>query len=151
RWHLVGHLQRNKIERTLPLVHLIHSADSSRLLTALEQEAEKRGQAVDVLLEVNASREASKQGFAPEEVPALVPRLAGLERGGGVGLRTRAALEEDRERGRPTFRALGARRARLRGELGPPHRPEELSMGMTNDFEVAVEEGATLVRIGTAL
>src|SRR5262249_31013082 len=124
RWHLVGHLQRNKIERTLPLVHLIHSADSPRLLTALEQEAEKRGQAVDVLLEVNASREASKQGFAPEEVPALVPRLAGLKRVRVVGLMTMAAFEADPERCRPTFQALRVLRDRLRGELGLPHRPE---------------------------
>jgi pyridoxal phosphate enzyme (YggS family) len=151
RWHLVGHLQRNKVERTLPLVHLIHSADSMRLLATLDQEAAKRARPVDVLLEVNASGEASKHGFAPEEVPALVPQLAGLRQVRVLGLMTMAAFEEDPERCRPTFAMLGALRDRLRGELGPPHRLEHLSMGMTNDFEVAIEEGATLVRIGTAL
>jgi pyridoxal phosphate enzyme (YggS family) len=151
RWHLVGHLQRNKIERTLPLVHLIHSADSLRLLDALEQEADKRGRPLDVLLEVNASREASKGGFSPEEVPALVPRLAELRQVRVRGLMTMAAFEEDPQCCRPTFAALRELRDRLRGELGPPHRVEYLSMGMTNDFEVAIEEGATLVRIGTGL
>ena len=78
RWHLIGHLQRNKAERTLPLVHLIHSVDSFRLLTALEQECAKLGRPVDVLLEVNASREPNKHGFAPEELSGLASSLAGL-------------------------------------------------------------------------
>jgi hypothetical protein len=144
-WHLVGHLQRNKIERTLPLVQWVHSVDSLRLLDALEQEAAKQGRPVRVLLEVNASGEASKHGFAPEELPGLRPRLAELRHVHVSGLMTMAALEDDPERCRPTFRLL----RQLRDRLGPELR--ELSMGMTNDFEVAVEEGATLVRIGTAL
>jgi pyridoxal phosphate enzyme (YggS family) len=151
RWHLVGHLQRNKVERTLPLVHLIHSADSARLLAALDQEASNRARPVDVLLEVNASGEASKHGLAPEEVPALVPQIAGLRQVRVLGLMTLAAFEEDPERCRPTFAQLRDLRDRLRDELGPPHRLEHLSMGMSNDFEVAIAEGATLVRIGTAL
>jgi pyridoxal phosphate enzyme (YggS family) len=151
RWHLIGHLQRNKIERTLPLVHLIHSADSLRLLAALDQEASKRARPVEVLLEINASQEVSKGGFALEEVPGLVSQLAGLRQVRILGLMTMAAFEEDAERCRPTFAQLRQLRDRLRDELGPPHRVEQLSMGMTNDFEVAIEEGATLVRIGTAL
>jgi hypothetical protein len=151
RWHLIGHLQRNKIERTLPLVHLIHSVDSLRLLLALEVEAGRRGQPVPVLLEVNASGEASKGGFAPAEVPGLVPRISELQHVQVRGLMTMAALEDDPERCRPTFAALRELRERLAVELGPPHRLEQLSMGMSNDFEVAIEEGATLVRIGTAL
>jgi pyridoxal phosphate enzyme (YggS family) len=150
-WHLIGHLQRNKIERTLPLVRLIHSADSPRLLTALEQEAARQGLTVPVLLEVNAGREASKGGFSPEEVPGLVPQLAALRHVHVRGLMTMAAFAEDPERCRPTFAALRALRDQLRGQLGPPHALEHLSMGMSNDFEVAVEEGATLVRVGTAL
>src|SRR5262245_11856843 len=78
RWHLIGHLQRNKVERTLSLVHLIHSVDSLRLLTAIEEEAARQSRAVDVLLEVNASREASKHGFAPDEVAALAPQINAL-------------------------------------------------------------------------
>jgi pyridoxal phosphate enzyme (YggS family) len=151
RWHLVGHLQRNKIERTLPLVHLIHSVDSLRLLTALEQEAGKGGRPVDALLEVNASREANKHGFTPEELPGLVSQVAALQYVRVHGLMTMAAFEENPERCRPTFALLRELRDGLRVTLPEPHRLEHLSMGMTNDFEVAIEEGATLVRIGTAL
>jgi pyridoxal phosphate enzyme (YggS family) len=152
RWHLVGHLQRNKIERTLPLVRLIHSADSRRLLAALEEAPPgDREEPVPVLLEVNASREANKHGFTPEELPGLVAQLAMLRHVQVQGLMTMAALEDDPERCRPTFASLWRLRDRLRGELAHPHDLRELSMGMSNDFEVAVEEGATLVRIGTAL
>jgi len=151
RWHLVGHLQRNKIERTVPLVHLIHSVDSLRLLTALEQEARKRGRPVDVLLEVNASREANKHGLTPEELPNLGPQVAAMQNVRVRGLMTMAAFEEDPEGCRATFALLRELRDRLRGTLPEPHRLEHLSMGMTNDFEVAIAEGATLVRIGTAL
>jgi pyridoxal phosphate enzyme (YggS family) len=151
RWHLIGHLQRNKIERTLPLIHLLHSGDSLRLLTALNQEAAQRQQPMAVLLEVNASREPAKHGFAPEELPGLVPQLAALRHVAIRGLMTMAALEDDPERCRPTFATVRDLRDSLRGDLGPPHDLKELSMGMTNDFEVAIEEGATLVRIGSAL
>jgi pyridoxal phosphate enzyme (YggS family) len=150
-WHLVGHLQRNKIERTLSLVQLIHSVDSLRLLEALEREAAKRGSQIPVLLEVNASREPNKHGFVPEEMPQLVPRIAGLKHVAVMGLMTMATLEQDLERCRPTFAGVRSLRDRLRAELGPPHTLEHLSMGMSNDFEIAIEEGATLVRIGTAL
>jgi PLP dependent protein len=150
-WHLVGHLQRNKIERTLPLVRLIHSVDSLRLLEALEKEAGKQDRSVAVLLEVNAGRESNKHGFAPEEVHALLATLPSLQHIRVHGLMTMAPLEEDVERCRPIFATLRTLRDRLRGELPPPHTLEHLSMGMSNDFEVAVEEGATLVRIGTAL
>jgi pyridoxal phosphate enzyme (YggS family) len=151
RWHLIGHLQRNKIERTVPLVHLIHSVDSVRLLNALEEEATRRQISIPVLLEVNASREVSKHGFGPEELPTLLPQLARLRRVRIEGLMTMAAFEPDPERCRATFIGLRALRDRLHGEFVAPHRIEQLSMGMTNDFEVAIEEGATLVRIGTAL
>src|SRR5439155_8861669 len=93
RWHLIGHLQRNKIEPTLPLVHLIHSVDSVRLLTALEQEAAKRQRSVSVLLEVNASREPNKSGFAPEAVSSLAPQIAALRHVHVLGLMTMAAHE----------------------------------------------------------
>jgi pyridoxal phosphate enzyme (YggS family) len=151
RWHLVGHLQRNKIERTLPLVHLLHSVDSVRLLHALESEAKRTERKIEALLEVNASGEASKQGFAPAEVSALAVQIAGLNWVHIRGLMTMAAYEEDPERTRPTFTALRSMRDQLRNQLGANHRFDALSMGMTNDFEIAIEEGATLVRIGTAL
>jgi PLP dependent protein len=149
RWHLVGHLQRNKIERTLPLVRLIHSVDSLRLLQALEEEGLPDG--VPVLLEVNASHEASKHGFTPDELPKLADQLAALQTVRLQGLMTMAAYEEDPQRCRPTFALLRDLRDRLQARLGPGRKLEHLSMGMSNDFEVAIEEGATLVRIGTAL
>jgi pyridoxal phosphate enzyme (YggS family) len=151
RWHLIGHLQRNKVERTLPMVVCIHSVDSLRLLEAIDGEAAARGLPVEVLLECNASGEASKHGLAPEEVPAMLPQLAKFRYAQVTGLMTMAAYEENPERCRPTFAVLRRLRDRLRGEVGPPHRLEQLSMGMSNDFEVAVEEGATLVRLGSVL
>jgi PLP dependent protein len=147
RWHLIGHLQRNKIERTLPLVHCIHSVDSLRLLSALEEQ----GRPLDVLLEVNASGEQAKQGFSPEEVPCLADRIASLRQVRVRGLMTMAAYDQTPECCRPTFLLLRTLRDRLQLELGAQTRLEHLSMGMSNDFEVAVEEGATLVRLGTVL
>jgi pyridoxal phosphate enzyme (YggS family) len=151
RWHLIGHLQRNKIERTLPLVEMIHSVDSLRLLSALEEEAARQERSVSVLLEVNASGESAKHGFAPEEVPKLIGPIKALRRVRVCGLMTMAAYADDPQQCRPTFAALRTLRDRLRGELPPPHALDQLSMGMSNDFEVAVEEGATLVRLGTVL
>jgi pyridoxal phosphate enzyme (YggS family) len=149
RWHLIGHLQRNKIERTLPLVERIHSVDSQRLLDALEEACGKESRSLSALLEINASREASKHGFAPEEVPGLAARLAELQHIRIEGLMTMAAYEKDPEQTRPTFRALRELRDRLAAEMGRPLL--HLSMGMSNDFEIAVEEGATLIRLGTVL
>jgi pyridoxal phosphate enzyme (YggS family) len=151
RWHLIGHLQRNKIERTLPLVSRIHSVDSLRLLRALETAAETLAdpKPLPVLLEINASQEASKHGFAPEEVDELAAAMAVLKYLRVDGLMTMAAYEEDPERTRPTFAALRALRDRLASEVGRPL--PHLSMGMSNDFEIAVEEGATMVRLGTVL
>jgi pyridoxal phosphate enzyme (YggS family) len=151
RWHLIGHLQRNKVGPTLPLAHRIHSVDSLRLLSALEAEAGRQERTVQVLLEVNASREANKQGFRPEEVPGLVPALTALRRVRVAGLMTLAAQEEDPQRCRPTFALLRALRDQLCEAVGPAQPLDQLSMGMSNDFEVAVEEGATLVRLGTVL
>ena len=150
-WHLVGHLQRNKIERTLPLVKLIHSVDSVRLLQALEEEAAKLDRSVPVLLEVNASREPNKLGFAPEEVHQLIPTLAALRHVRVHGLMTMAAFADDPEQCRETFASVRRLRDELRPQLAPLHPFADLSMGMSNDFEVAIEEGATLVRLGTVL
>jgi pyridoxal phosphate enzyme (YggS family) len=146
RWHLIGHLQRNKVERTLPLIHLIHAVDSVRLLEALEQQANDVG----VLLEVNASGESSKHGFAPDDVLPLVPTLRRLQHVRVGGLMTMAALQAP-EACRPTFRALRELRDRLKAELVGLHAVEHLSMGMSNDFEVAIEEGATFLRLGSVL
>jgi pyridoxal phosphate enzyme (YggS family) len=151
RWHMIGHLQRNKIDRTLPLVRMVHAVDSVRLLNALELECAKRRQTLDVLLECNASGEASKQGFAPGEPAGLAPLLAELKFVRVKGLMTMAAFEQDAEYCRPTFALLRQMRDELRPRLAAPHAMEQLSMGMSNDFEVAIEEGATIIRLGTIL
>jgi hypothetical protein len=149
RWHLIGHLQRNKIDRTIPLVSLIHSVDSERLLEALNAFGRKRGSPVPVLLEVNCSREQAKGGFAPEALAGLSDKLVSLQGVSIRGLMTMAAYGDDPEIARPTFAELRHLRDDLvaRSGLAIPH----LSMGMSGDFEVAVEEGATFVRIGTTL
>jgi pyridoxal phosphate enzyme (YggS family) len=148
RWHLIGHLQRNKVRRTLPLVSMIHSVDSLRLLHALEQEAAQHDARPRVLLEVNASGEQAKHGFLPDELLQCQPELRALERVRVEGLMTMAALVADPERARPAFQMLRALCDRLRST---GMQLTHLSMGMTNDFEVAVEEGATMVRVGRAL
>ena len=144
RWHFIGHLQRNKVERTLPLCHRVHSADSLRLLEALD------AYGCDAYLEFNCSGEASKGGFAPTDAEALVEPLSRLHRVRLVGLMTMAA-PEDPEACRPAFRELRRLRDLLRTHLGPKHPMDGLSMGMSNDFEVAIEEGATIVRLGSLL
>ena len=149
RWHLIGHLQRNKVERTVPIVHRVHSVDSVRLLKELERTAGETP--LPVLLEVNASGEASKHGFRPDELAGMAAALTALRRVRLDGLMTMAAYDEDAERCRPTFVGLRELRDRLRGQLGDAHPLNHLSMGMSNDFEIAVEEGATLLRLGTVL
>lgn len=151
RWHLIGHLQRNKIERTLRRVYLVHSVDSVRLLDALEVEVQKLGRPLDILLEVNASREENKDGFAPEELIKLAPRLAELRNVAVRGLMTMAALSDKAEDSRATFAEVRRLRDRLQNEVGPKLNLDHLSMGMSNDFEVAIEEGATLIRVGSAI
>jgi pyridoxal phosphate enzyme (YggS family) len=149
RWHLIGHLQRNKLDKTVPLVALVHSADSVRLLEAVDAFGRKRGGPVPVLLEVNCSREPAKGGFDPGAVPAVGDRLVSLPGVRADGLMTMAAFHDDPQACRPTFAELRGLRDRLRAATGLPL--PHLSMGMSNDFEVAVEEGATLVRVGTTL
>ncbi len=148
-WHLIGHLQRNKLDRTAPLVTLVHSVDSERVLEALDAFGRKRGAPVPVLLEVNCSGEAAKGGFSPVEVLVAGMKAAALTGVNVRGLMTMAAYTDDPQETRPTFALLRELRNSLRAQTGLPLA--ELSMGMSNDFEVAVEEGATLVRIGTTL
>jgi pyridoxal phosphate enzyme (YggS family) len=150
-WHLVGHLQRNKVRRTLPLVGMIQSLDSLRLGRALEEEAGALGRRVGVLLEVNVSGEAAKTGLSPGEVEPLLAELAGFPHLEVRGLMTLAALGGGPDEARRDFAALRG----LRDHLSPGC-PEgvalvELSMGMSADFEIAIEEGATMVRVGSAL
>jgi len=147
-WHLIGHLQRNKVRKTLPIVRLIHSLDSVSLVQAVDRIAGELGLLSEALLEVNVSGEASKGGFRPDDLRTAWAALRDLPRVSIRGLMTMAPLSDDPESARTVFRDL----RRLRDELaGGSGQLPELSMGMTGDFEVAIEEGATLVRIGSAL
>ena len=152
RWHMIGHLQRNKVERTLPLVTLIHSIDSMRLAQAVAAEGMKRGAGDPrVLIQMNASREVQKHGFDFEELVRAEHDLVRLPLN-IVGLMGMAAYADNPEAARPVFAELRQFRDRLQQEWNSNgFRIAELSMGMSGDFEVAVEEGATLVRIGTTL
>lgn len=151
RWHLVGHLQRNKVRRTLPLVELIHSVDSLRLLEAIDRAAAASGRRAAVLLEVNVSGEQSKHGLDPQAVEPLVAELQAFGHVEVKGLMCMAGLEGGRDRARREFAALRCLRDRLQARYAAGVHLDELSMGMSGDYEVAVEEGATLVRIGSAL
>ncbi|MER3416451.1 MAG: YggS family pyridoxal phosphate-dependent enzyme [Gemmataceae bacterium] len=151
RWHLVGHLQRNKVAKTLPLVWLIHSVDSVRLLDCLEREAARAGSEVHVLLELNLTGEATKHGFTIEGAEEVLEDPLRWPHVRMYGLMTMAQVTSDPETTRPVFRRLRELRDAWRSRVPPPHCLTELSMGMSQDYEVAIEEGATLVRIGSAL
>jgi pyridoxal phosphate enzyme (YggS family) len=151
RWHLIGHLQRNKIERTVPVADLIHSVDRLRLIESIETHSAKLNWQTDVLLELNLSREEQKSGMPTTDLPLLIAKLQELRHVRVRGLMTMAALSEDPEHSRPVFAELRAIRDRLRNEVGQLHTLEHLSMGMSQDYEVAIEEGATLIRLGSAL
>ncbi len=148
-WHLIGHLQRNKVRPALELFSVIHSVDSVRLLEQIERVAEEGGQRPEVLLEVNVSGEASKDGLAPEAVPEVIEYALGCRNLTLSGLMTLAPFAPDPESARPVFARLRECRDRWESSfgIGLPN----LSMGMSNDFRVAVEEGATWVRLGTVL
>ena len=147
RWHLIGHLQRNKAKHVDPFV-LVHSVDSARLADAVHEHAVRSDRVVDVLLQVNTSGEGSKGGWAPGELLAEAERLT-MRAGVRVrGVMTMAPFDADERVLRATF--AGAREC-LRVVRGAGHPADELSMGMSGDYEVAVEEGATIVRLGTIL
>jgi pyridoxal phosphate enzyme (YggS family) len=149
RWHFIGHLQRNKVRQIARFVHMIHGVDSERLGREIGRQALACGRTIPVLLQVNTSGEISKYGVDPPEAIELGRALATIDGIELVGLMTLAAFLDDAEGTRPMFRMLRSLRDELREATG--RQLEHLSMGMTGDFEVAVEEGATFVRIGTAL
>jgi len=151
RWHLVGHLQTNKARRAVELFDVIHSVDSTRLLEALDRPARERNRVLPVLLQVNISGEEQKSGVPPAGLRDLLGAASRMPNLLVRGLMGMGPLAGDPEVCRPLFRALRDLRDRANREEWYPRPLTDLSMGMTNDFEVAVEEGATLVRIGTAL
>jgi hypothetical protein len=151
RWHMIGTLQRNKVRRTLPLVHALQSADSLSLVEAVDRIAGELSLRVPVLLEVNVSGEGSKHGFDPASVEPYLDELARLEHVEVRGLMCMASLEGGLDAAHRDFAALRQLRDRLRAGCPPEISLDELSMGMSGDYEAAVEEGATIVRIGSAL
>ena len=148
-WHMVGHLQRNKAGLAAELFDRVHSVDSLRLLETLDRAAAEAVKVLPVFIEVNVSGEGSKFGLPPEGVPELLRAAAGLSSLSVGGLMTMPPFAEDPEKARMYFRRLRGLRDQWRAETGIPL--EELSMGMSHDFEIAIEEGATWVRVGTAL
>ena len=152
RWHYIGHLQTNKVKQVLGRASVIHSVDSFHLAQAISREAEKRGiENVDILIEINIGKEASKSGVAEEEAETLLRQIVTLPRLCVRGLMSIAPFVDDPEENRGHFKRLEALRRKLQAEDLPNAPLTELSMGMTGDFEVAVEEGATFVRVGTAI
>lgn len=142
RWHLIGHLQSNKVKEAVRLFDVIQTVDSVELASKIARVAESLGKRQEILLQVNVGREEQKSGVAVEAVPSLAQAIAGMPALQLTGLMTIPPAGEAEE-ARPHFREL----ARMRHDLGL----HELSMGMTDDFEVAIEEGATLVRVGRAI
>jgi len=151
RWHMVGHLQRNKVRALMPWVDTIHSVDSLRLVEAISDEATRANKTVPIFLEVNVSGERSKFGLAVGAVPHLAEHIKMMPGIQVVGLMTMAPFSDDPQQARPHFERLREVFEDMRDDrvVGPEFR--HLSMGMSNDFEVAIEAGATIVRIGTAL
>jgi pyridoxal phosphate enzyme (YggS family) len=149
-WHLVGHLQRNKVRQALQVFELIHSVDSLRLAATIDKEAERLGRRASVLVQVNASGEESKYGFSADEALGPIVEICDLEHVRVEGLMTMAPFTADEVVLRETFRRTRALFDRCRNDL-EKFKGRHVSMGMTNDFEIAVEEGSTMVRIGTAL
>jgi pyridoxal phosphate enzyme (YggS family) len=147
-FHFIGHLQSRKVRRVLPCVSLIHSVESISLVQELDERAEAE---VRVLLEVNVSGEETKYGILPAAAEVFLERAAAYRRVMFAGLMTMAPLVEDPEKTRPVFRGLRELRDRLATAFAGRYELSELSMGMSNDYEVAVEEGATIVRLGSVL
>lgn len=150
-WHFIGHLQSNKAKYAVRLFDLIHSVDSLKLARALNKEAKKVDKIQPILVQVNISGEDTKSGIAAEDAPGLISEISHLKNLSIEGLMTMPPYFYQPEKVRPYFAALRELRDQMKKQSLPNVSLAELSMGMTGDFEVAIEEGATLVRIGTAI
>lgn len=150
-WHMIGHLQRNKVKNIIDKATLIHSVDSMRLAETIEAEAAKKGIIVDILLEVNVAEEDSKFGMKVEEVIPMVEQISKFPHLKIQGLMTIAPFVEDAEENRPVFARLRKLSVDIANKNIDNVNVGILSMGMTNDYQVAIEEGATMVRVGTGI
>ncbi|MBN2265145.1 MAG: YggS family pyridoxal phosphate-dependent enzyme [Candidatus Aminicenantes bacterium] len=151
RWHLIGHLQKNKAKRAVEIFDIIETIDSIGLGREIDKRAAAAGRTVEVLIEINSGREPQKTGVMPDEAEALVRTLAALPRLRVLGLMTMGPFEGDPEDSRPYFRETRRVRDALAKAAVPGVEMRHLSMGMSHSWRVAVEEGATIVRIGTAI
>ena len=150
-WHLIGHLQRNKVRQIAGKVKRIHSVDSIRLAEQIQKEYEKIGEIADILLEVNVAREESKYGLMPEKTEAVIREIANFPNIKVHGLMTIAPFVEDPEKNRIHFQNLRKLLVDINAKNIDNISMDELSMGMTGDYEVAIEEGATYIRVGTGI
>jgi len=148
RWHFIGHLQTNKVKYIINSIHLLHSLDSLRLAEELQKRARKP---VDVLVEVHTTGEQTKTGIQPDEVADMARQVARLDKVRIQGLMTMGPFSDNPEDSRASFRLLAELRRTIEAQRIPNVAMEHLSMGMTHDYEVAIEEGATILRIGTAI
>ena len=148
-WHMIGHVQTNKVKRAVEYFQKIHSVDSLKLAREIDKRSEQQNRVIEILFEVNVSGETSKFGLSPEDLPEVVREATQLENIMPKGLMAMAPFVDDPEDTRPYFRKL--RRLLVEFQDQGFSAMTELSMGMTNDFEVAVEEGATIVRVGSAI
>jgi len=150
-WHFIGHLQSNKAKYVVRYFDLIHSVDTLKLATEINRQAKKRGKIQNILVQVNIAMEATKSGVASKDTIALIREISQLENLAVKGLMTMPPFFNQPEKVRPYFKALAQLKNQIQKESINNIEMKELSMGMTGDFEVAIEEGATLVRIGTAI
>ncbi len=151
RWHMIGHLQRNKVKQVIDKAVLIHSVDSVRLAEQIQEDAAKKDLDVDILLEVNVAREESKYGFMLEDVPDAVLAISKFPRVHIRGLMTIAPFVENSEENRKVFKKLFEFYVDMKSKNIDNVSMDVLSMGMSGDYEVAIEEGATMVRVGTSI
>ena len=150
-WHFIGHLQSNKAKYAVRLFDLIHSVDSLKLARELDKQAAKVDKIQQILVQVNISAEDTKSGISPDEAPGLIAEISKLQNLAVKGLMTMPPYFYQPEKVQPFFAALRKLRDQIKEQSLPNVSLDELSMGMTGDFEVAIKEGATLVRIGTAI
>ncbi|MDH3566782.1 MAG: YggS family pyridoxal phosphate-dependent enzyme [Desulfobacteraceae bacterium] len=150
-WHFIGHLQTNKAKYAVRLFDMIHSVDTLKLARELNKQSQKNAKVQNILIQINISKESSKSGADAQNVLDLIDTVRHLENLSVKGLMTMPPFFNDPEKARPYFSALRNLRDRIRQETPPEVALDELSMGMTGDFEVAIQEGATFVRIGTAI
>ena len=150
-WHFIGHLQRNKAKYVVKIFDLIHSVDSLKLAREINKQAQKINKIQDILIQVNISEESTKSGARAEQTLEIIREISRLENVAIKGLMTMPPFFNAPERVRPFFKALRELRDRIKKKNMPNVSMDELSMGMTGDFDVAIQEGATLVRIGTAI